>query len=190
MTKRPLFRLEIFEVRQPLQVVTQMSRRQGALEARPASGLRLIATPERLEHIDPRIFPFEIGPTASPVLGRLDRLQCLLGPARREQSPRDLSGDFRHLPDRLVILSDERVDITLCVGDLLECQSNGADARSLGYIVSINRSSGPPADDLPLIPAGFRTGSADSAIMRCFRCSSPIGPRAGFSAWIRSSNWP
>ena len=79
MIERTLFGLEIFKLRQPLQILAQMPRGKRSLEAGPAGGLRLIAASEGLQDIDPGILPFEIRPAASPMLGRLDGLPGLVG---------------------------------------------------------------------------------------------------------------
>ena len=65
-----------------------MPRREGSFKAGPACCLRLITAVSRLQDIDAGIFPFEIRPTASPVLGRLENLPSLIGPTGREQGPR------------------------------------------------------------------------------------------------------
>ena len=165
---------------------------KGALKARPTRCLSLVATPESIENIDPCIFPFEIRPATSPMLGGFNRLPRLFGAARHEQPLSDLRGDLRHLPCLLFILSDEGIDIALSIGDFFQRQPHGADAGTLRHLISVGRPTQTPGYDLPVRPLSgdFRTGSADSAIMRCFSCSSPACPRAGVSAAIRPSNWP
>ena len=59
------------------------------------------------------------------MLGLFEGLQGLVEPVRCEQPPCDLGGDLWGLPDRFLILSDERVDIALDVRDLLQSQWNG-----------------------------------------------------------------
>ena len=117
MAERTLFGLEIIKLRQPLQVFAQVPRGEGPFEAGPACCLRFIIAVPGVQDIDPGIFPFEIRPAASPMLGLLDDLPGFVEPARCEQSPCDLGGDLRRLPDRLLILCDECVDIALSIRD-------------------------------------------------------------------------
>jgi hypothetical protein len=72
MIERTLFSLKIFKLRQPLQVFSQMPRREGSLETGPACCLCFITAVPSLQDIDPGIFPFEIRPATSPMLGCLE----------------------------------------------------------------------------------------------------------------------
>src|SRR6516164_1973154 len=107
-----------------------MPRGEGSFEAGPACCLRLITAVPSLQDIDPGIFPFEVRPTSSSMLGRLESLPSIIDPTGREQAACDLGGDLWHLPDRLLILRDECVDITLSIRDFLQSQSNSADTRA------------------------------------------------------------
>src|SRR5579864_6724689 len=109
-----------------------MWRGKGSFEARPADGLRLIATTESIQHLDPGIFPFVVWPATTPVLRRLQGLPRLAGPAHREQPACDLGGDLWHLPNRFIILRSVGIDIALGVGDLLQCPPDSADATAFG----------------------------------------------------------
>ena len=53
------------------------------------------------------------------MLGGLDRLPRLTGPAGRKQAARDLGSDFWDLPGLFVELLDESVDVAHCVSDVL-----------------------------------------------------------------------
>jgi hypothetical protein len=97
-----LFRLDVIEVRQPLQIVTQVARRERSLEAGPAGNLCRIATPQGIQRFDARILPLKVGP-ASPELGCLDGPPRLLGPACREQPLGDLGGNLRDLPNAFLV---------------------------------------------------------------------------------------
>src|ERR1700676_2023934 len=132
-----------------------MPRGEGSLEARPPGGLGLIATPEGFEHIDPRIFPFQIGPTAPLVLGRFDRPPRVLATAGREQASCDPSGDFRDLPDLFVVLRDESVNISLRVRDFQQRKSNGAGAGVLGDFVGVEWPVRTPTDGLSFFRRRF-----------------------------------
>jgi hypothetical protein len=62
---------------------------------------RIIGAAQRFKNVDPRVFPFEVRPipaaVAAPMLGRLDRLRCLLRAAGRQEAPRDFRSDLWHL---------------------------------------------------------------------------------------------
>src|SRR5260370_20726125 len=131
MLERPVLRLDVIEVGQSLQVGAQMRSRQPALKTRPAACLRLVAPPDSIEHIDPRILPFEFGPTALPELGRFDRLPSLFRATRPEQSLGDTCGDLWHLPRLFVILADESINVALGVSDLLQRQAGSTPTRAL-----------------------------------------------------------
>jgi hypothetical protein len=92
-----------------------MRRGEGSFEAGPACCLCFITARPCVQDVDPGIFPFEIRPTTSPMLGRLENLPSLIGPTGREQAACDLGGDRWHLPDRLLVLRDECVDIPLSI---------------------------------------------------------------------------
>src|SRR6266566_7502375 len=89
------------------------------------------------------IFPFEVRPipaaTAPPMLGRFDRLPCLLRPAGGKEAPRDFCGDSWQLPGFLLVLLDERVDVAQGIGNLLQREANRANAGALCHLVRVYR---------------------------------------------------
>ena len=74
--------------------------------------------------------------------------EAYVSATRGQQASCYLSSDLRSLPDRFLILSDERVDVALSIRDFLQSQPNGAHPRALGYLIRIDRTPGAPADDL------------------------------------------
>src|SRR5215469_12951631 len=116
-----------------------MPRRKRSLEAGPTGGLRLIAATEGFEYVEPRVFPFKAGPAASPMLCRLYGLPSFVGSTRAEEALCYISGDVRRPPDRFLILRDVRVNVALSIRDVLQSQSNGANARVLGDLIRIDR---------------------------------------------------
>src|SRR4029077_9097830 len=106
MVQGPSLCVDVVEIGQPLQKRSEMGRGERALETTPTRGLRFICASQRVENIDPSIFPFKIGPVpaavALAVLGRFNRLPCLLDPAGCKQAVGDFSGNLRYLPDFFV----------------------------------------------------------------------------------------
>src|SRR6478609_2591346 len=126
MIKRPLFGLDIVEVGKAFQVGAQMLGAERALEAGAARALRLVAATERLEHLDACVFPVEVRPAASPVLGRIDHPQRLFRAAGLEQAPGNIRSDLRDLSRLLIVLSDEGIHVALGVRNLPQGETNGA----------------------------------------------------------------
>ena len=100
MGHRALFRLGVFEIRQPLHVIPQVLARQVALETRPAECLSLVFPVECLQHRKASILPLGRYPACLVHLRPLDEAKRVPCPARRQQALRDLGRDLRHLVDR------------------------------------------------------------------------------------------
>ena len=94
--------------------------------------LRLIAATKSFGYVKPGIFPFKVRPATLPVLCRLYGLPSFVGSTRGEEAPRYISGDFRRLPGKFIVLRDEGVNVARASADFLQSQSNGAHARTLG----------------------------------------------------------
>ena len=84
MLERTLLSLEVFKLRQPLQKLAEMPRGEGSFEAGPTGSLRLIATTESFEYVEPHIFPFKVRPAESLKLCRLYGLPSFIGSTRGE----------------------------------------------------------------------------------------------------------
>ena len=131
-----------------------MRRRQGTLEAVPPDLLGVIASPERLQGIDPRILPLEVRPTPAAgfaMLRRFDDRQRLLGPTGRQKPLPDLGGDFGNPTGLFIVLGNEGIDVPLGVGDVLQGQIDGAPPGMLGHLVFVDRTAWSIADGAPFI---------------------------------------
>jgi len=118
MVKGLLLRIRGVGLGKPLQISPQMKRGKGTLETVPSDLLRRVDPSERLQRGDSGVRPFEANP--SPVTGNtpggcVERMQCVLGTARRQQPAGYSSGDWGDSPGLLVILA---VNIALGISDI------------------------------------------------------------------------
>ncbi len=72
--ERSVFDLNVVEIGQPFQIITQVSRRKKSFEARRTRRLRVVASCERLKRRDARVLPFEFRPARTLVFRGVDRL--------------------------------------------------------------------------------------------------------------------
>lgn len=111
----------------------------------------------------------------SPKLRALEEPERLVCPAGREQTLRDLGRDLRRLAGLRIVLGDEAVDVTLCVGDVLERHGDRACTLARPHLVLVGGATRAPAHRRPLVFRRHRHWRATEVLGHRFQGRQPLG---------------
>ena len=115
--KGPFLSFHIFEIRQALEVITQVGHREGFFKTAPAQALGQLALTEGLQHCNAGVIPVGRMPGLGGPCRLVQHRQGLLGPIRLKQPFGHLGGAIGPLQIVFCELRHIGIHITAAFGD-------------------------------------------------------------------------